>query len=192
MPIYSIHASNIKFEIFLKKGNDWPKFTLDHYYSLDSEESIDSNTKKISISIDDPKENIVLNYFNKTNKDTHILNDQIIYDQNLNITKMQVNDIFIDLKLLQNFFCFAPKIDINYITSCKRENKPLSKILYTTELYFNGTLTFNFKQPFFQWYNEKQIESLEDMNHWLKYSHLGFADKNKIHKLEKILNLLNK
>jgi hypothetical protein len=188
---YSINAKNLEFEITLKKCANWPQYTFNQPYESQVEFEND-NIKRVKVFIENPLDEIILTYTNKTSKDTIVVNNQIIADQSLSITKFWVNNVVIDLLLLKEEFKFFPKYDAQYIADSKRENKILPEVLSTVDLYYNGNLHFNIIQPFFIWYNKKQIAILEELNNLAKYSHLGFVNDDKIVKLKEIFDLLKK
>jgi len=191
MPIYSIDAKVIEFELLLIKGVNWPTFTLNHDYTSTIEYEND-NTKQIKITVHNPNTEIIFTYSNKTRNDVIINNGEIVLNQCVLIKKIWINEILIDINLLNDNFCFYPKYDIYYIAKCKRENVELEKVIHTVELFHNGELHFNYTQPFFQWYNQKHLDIFKKVNNWFKQNNLGIADTDKISKLKKMLDLLNK
>ena len=65
------------------------------------------------------------------------------------------------------------------------------KEVFTNEwsFYFNGTLCFDLTD-FFVNYNRVLTSGLEHYNHWVKESHLGHIDPEKLNELKQLLHTL--
>jgi hypothetical protein len=190
MTCYSTEVELLEFELVLSKGTNWPIFKLNCDYQLVSEHLVSADTKKMIIVLNNFTNDIIFTYLNKTPKDTYIEDNRIVFDQSIKISKLWINGILIVLNTIKESFSFFPKYSVHHLLQSKTQNKSLPTLIHTTELYFNGELQFHINQPFFQWYNKMQLDSFKDLNSWIKSSHMGLGDPNKLLKLYEIIKSL--
>ena len=116
--------------------------------------------------------------------------NKIVKDQTIEIQKIWVNGVLLELMALQQFFKFYPEYRLSDQQYAEQNGINLLICCNETKLFYNGRWEFEFDQPFFHWYNDKLIARLNSMNHWIKQSHLGFADDSQLQRLDKLLDQL--
>lgn len=192
MLAYSLHAETVEIDLKLFRGTNWPKWNFEQPYTVISTTENDHVQHiKVKLLLDPNNANITLNNFGKSIKDTVIEHNKIVRDQAIEIQKIWVNGVLLELLALQTVFEFYPKYqqsDQEYATQ-KGISLPICR--HETKLFYNGRWEFKFDQPFFHWYNFKLIAGLNNMNHWIKQSHLGLANDSELQRLDELLDQLS-
>ena len=189
---YSLHVKTMELDLRLVKGTNWPKWNFEQPYTVVSTMQNDYvQHTKIKIVLGPNDTNITLNNFGKNAKDTVIENNLIVRDQAIEIVKIWVNGVLLELLALQNQFEFYPKYKKSDWEYANQNQISLPVCRHDTTLFYNGRWQFKFEQPFFYWYNDKLVAGFNSMNHWVKQSHLGLADDSQLQRLDKLLDQLS-
>ena len=192
MSVYSLYVKTVEFDLRLVKGKDWPKWGFVQPYTVVSKvENDDVQIIKVSIHIGSNDTKITFNNFGKTIHDTVIEQDKIVKDQAIEIQKIWVNGVLLELMALQHFFKFYPNYRLSDQQYAEQNGINLPIFRNETKLFYNGRWEFEFDQPFFHWYNDKLIAKFNSMNRWVKQSHLGFADDSQLQRLDELLDQLS-
>lgn len=191
----SIDIETIKLILRLKKGRNFPIWQSSHNQKIIKEELIDEDTKLVTveIDIDHNADTLEINNIGKNSKETIVdSTGKILKDQIFEIQDILVNDIKIENWFVKNNSQFIPKYDLSTIEYAEKHNIILPAQENTLQLFNNGTWKFKFERPFFLWYNQIMIESIEDIsnNIWVKQSHLGLASKDMLDRLDSLLEKL--
>lgn len=188
-----IDANTITFDLLLTVGKTWPQWVANHPHQIVKVDQISEDQKivKVQFFIDSSSKSLSIKNCNKFAEETIVVNGEIVKDQCLIIDKAWVNDIFVELGLLTEYYNFYPEYREDNIQYAKDHNIVLDQVVQTRELYFNGTWTLTFERPFFIWYNQILLKQLNKFNKWVQASHLGIADDQQLAQLTKILEDLN-
>jgi hypothetical protein len=190
MTDYSIQANSFLIELILSKGMTYPTWAIEPAGTIiNSVEINDTRTVLIDIPIDNVT-SITLTNSGKTDQETIIEDGHIVKDQKISVNRIWVNEILLENSFVINQSQTIPNYSQSNLDYAIEHNIELDKVLFTDTLYFNGIWKFNFKQPFFKWYNQIIINELSGFNHWVTQSHLGLADDNQVEKLERLINQL--
>ena len=192
MSCYSLYAETIEIELKLLKGINWPKWGFEQPYTVVSTMEND-HVQHIKVKIDlSPNDtSITLNNFGKATKDTVIENNLIVRDQAIEIVKIWVNGVLLELLALQNQFEFYPKYKKSDWEYANQNQISLPVCRHDTTLFYNGRWQFKFEQPFFRWYNDKLMVGLSHINHWVRQLNLGIASDSQMQRLDKLMNQLS-
>lgn len=189
---YSLHVRTVELDLRLVKGTNWPKWNFEQPYTVVSTMQNDYvQHTKIKIALGPNDTSITLNNFGKNAKDTVIENNLIVRDQAIEIVKIWVNGVLLELLALQNQFEFYPKYKKSDWEYANQNQISLPVCRHDTTLFYNGRWQFKFEQPFFYWYNDKLVTGFNSMNHWVKQSHLGLANDSQLQRLDKLLDQLS-
>lgn len=185
---YSINAETCQIEIILTKGNHWPQWNLKNNFEILHEVELEfQKTLTVSINNFDSCTGILLERFGKNDNETIIENGTIIRDQTLAINRMWINDVLLETPILQKNAQFYPEYSESNIKYADEHNIELELVKQDLTLFYNGRWVFNFKQPFFIWYNQILLDEFNNFNHWVRQTHLGIASDQKKMDLEELL-----
>lgn len=192
MSAYSLHAETVEIELKLLRGTDWPKWNFDQPYTVISTTENDHvRYTKVKVILGTTQTNITLNNFGKSVKDTVIEHNEIVRDQAIEIQKIWVNGVLLELLALQTVFEFYPKYQQSDWEYANQNGISLPICRNETKLFYNGCWRFEFEQPFFHWYNHKLMSEFDNVNHWAKRSNLGIASDSQLQRLHRILDQLS-
>lgn len=183
---YSIEAKKFQFEFILHKGVNWPKLFL-NCKSTSETLIINESTKKVNYFVDSEPDKLVFTYLNKTSADTSQTFDQCVILQNL-----YINNIKIDLNIIKEGIVLYPKFSKEYVIQCNNQNIDLPTKVFTNEFYFNGQIVLEYKKPFFEWYHQLQLQSINEANFYVKNNIFGIVDEMNLNRLKNIFISLNK
>jgi len=189
---YSLHAKTVELDLRLVKGTNWPKWDFEQPYTVVSTMQNDHvQHTKVKIALGPNDTSITLNNFGKDANDTVIEHNLIVRDQVIEIVKIWVNGVLLELLALQDVFEFYPNYEKSHREYAIQNQISLPVCRHDTALFYNGRWSFKFEQPFFHWYNNKLVVGFNSMNHWVKQSHLGLADDSQLQRLDKLLDQLS-
>lgn len=189
MITYDIHATNFTFELILEKCVNWPIWQFEQpYQTVEITEHDNNRCAVVNIPVSDQCHSIILTRSGKFDMDTVFENGLIIKDQKLIINKIWVNGVLLEKQSIDNQTQIFPEYDQCNRDYAMQHDINLPELLFGFILYYNGIWKLNFEQPFFQWYNQLILNKLRSTNHWVRESHLGFADDQHITKLKKLIN----
>lgn len=191
----SIDVKTVTLSLLLTRGCEFPTWEIPQTYKLIDECILDDANKVITIrfNIDSDQDSIVLHNIGKLANDTVIdAHGKILSDQILEINGAWVNDIYIEGWVINDYSTFTPVYSQNAITYAHKTGTTLPTVEHTRKLYANGTWQLSFTRPFFYWYNQILMESINKSisSNWVKQSHLGLADQQVLDKLDQILTSL--
>ena len=193
MLAYTLSAKTVDIDLKLFKGTDWPKWNFEQPYTVVSAVENDHiQNIKVNIRLDDTDTKITLNNFGKSINDTVIENNKIVRDQSIEIQKIWVNGVLLELLTLQDSFEFYPKYQQSDWAYAHEKGTHLPTCRNETKLHYNGSWHFEFEQPFFYWYNDQLMAGLSNSNHWVKQSNLGMASESQLQRLDNLLAQLSK
>jgi len=183
-----INASTIRLELLLSAGTNSPKWDSKNKFSVVETKNISEiHTIQIVDFLVEDEDCIEFRNYGKTENDTVIVDGQIIKDQCIEITKIWVNNIQIEKHFVEKSSKFCPMYQRSNIEYAVKHNIELPTITHEIKFYYNGIWQFNFTQPFFKWYNHLVLKDLDNLNHWVKQTHLGLGNPDLLFKLENIL-----
>jgi|APGre2960657373_1045057.scaffolds.fasta_scaffold28267_2 hypothetical protein len=192
MLAYSLYAETVEIELKLFRGTDWPKWSFEQpYIVISTTENDHIQNIKVRLQLGSTDTNITLNNFGKSVNDTVIEHNEIVRDQAIEIQKIWVNGMLLELLALQTVFEFYPDYQQSDWEYANQNGISLPICRNETKIFYNGCWRFKFDQPFFHWYNNKLVAGLDSMNHWVKQSHLGLADDSQLQRLDKLLDQLS-
>jgi hypothetical protein len=148
-------------------GSSWPELSLD--MNLPDLTVITTPTtdyiKKVTYKFSTVDNSIVFKKTNKKDADTIVENNVIVRDQFVEITNLRIDNILVNKQLLTPYITFLPQYSQGYLDYCNQNNTVPAVELADTAFYFNGIITFKFKNPFWPWYaNLRQQEILKNFN----------------------------
>jgi hypothetical protein len=193
MSAYSLYAETIEIDLKLFKGTDWPQWNFEQPYTVVStvENDLVQNVK-VNVNLESTSTSIVLNNFGKSINDTVIEQDKIVRDQAIEIQKIWVNGVLLELMALQDWFEFYPQYQQSDQEYADQNGISLPRCRNETKLFYNGRWQFKFDQPFFYWYNDKLMAGFSNINHWAKQSNLGLANDSQLQRLDNLLDQLSR
>lgn len=192
MSAYSLCAETVEIELKLFRGTDWPKWSFEKPYTVVSAtENEHVQNIKVKLTLGPNDTNITLNNFGKSVKDTVIEHNKIVRDQAIDIQKIWVNGVLLELLALQTVFEFYPEYQQSDQEYAEQNGISLPICRNETKLFYNGCWQFKFDQPFFHWYNQKLMSEFSNINHWAKQSNLGIASDSQLQRLHMLLDRLS-
>ena len=126
----------------------------------------------------------------KDQNDTVVEHSNIIADARVDIEDIWVDNILIEKWAMSPMCSFCPEYTEQHRSYASQHNLTLKEV-FTNEwsFYFNGRLEFDLSN-FFIKYNQVLTSGLEHYNHWVKESHLGHINPDKLHELKQLLQTL--
>ena len=190
---YSLNLVNLKLELILKRGLDWPTWAINLPIISQTETVIDEDTKTllVEISVDPATQQIVFSNIGKLGFQTVVVDGKIIKDQYIGIKKIWANDVFLEQESIKSVCSFYPKYQEHDYVYAKENQVELPDIKSTLDFFYNGDWILQFEQPFFIWYNKLIMNNFDSVNHWYKQTHLGIGDNQQIHKLKQLIKELS-
>lgn len=177
---YSIEAKKFQFEFMLYKGVNWPKLFLNCKNTSETQ-ILNESTKIVNYFVEDEPEKIVFTYLNKTSNDTSQTFDQCVILQNL-----YINGVKINLNIIKEGIVLYPKF------GKASQNNNLPSRICSNEFYFNGQIVLEYKKPFFEWYHQLQLQSINEANFYVKNNIFGIVDEMHLSRLKNIFKSLSK
>jgi hypothetical protein len=150
MSAYALHAETVEIELKLLRGTDWPKWNFEQPYTVVSTTENDHvRYTKVKVILGPNQTNITLNNFGKSIKDTVIEHNEIVRDQAIEIQKIWVNGVLLELLALQTVFEFYPSIN-NLIGNMQVKTESACPHAATKQNYFTMAAgNLNSSSPFF-------------------------------------------
>jgi hypothetical protein len=188
----SLHAQTAEILLKLSKGLNWPVWNFSQPWTVLSMVEADNQQHiTITMPLTPDQTSIRLYRTGKTSADTVIENNIIVRDQAIEIEKIWINGVLLELPTLQQCFEFYPEYQQSDQDYARQHSIELPICRYETRLFYNGCWQFEFDQPFFPWYNRRLMQGLKDVNHWAKAANLGIATDSQRRRLDRLLEQLS-
>lgn len=155
----------VEFEFYC--GNSWAKLMLASpaTHLQVSTNHVTDYFKTETYTFDTNDATIVFKKTNKNTNDTIVENNVIVRDQYVKIKSIRIDNILIDQQLVQSCISYVPLYSQGYIDYCNEHCIVPQQELHCTAFYFDGTISFNFKIPFWPWYADlRRHEILKNFN----------------------------
>jgi hypothetical protein len=154
------------------------------------EVAVAGNTRYEDIVVNLDSTSLIYNIRGKQQNDTVVENGEIVADARVDIEDIWVDNILIEKWAMSPMCKFYPQYSQDH-RNYAQQNNLLLKDVFTNEwsFYFNGNLQFDLDN-FFLAYNQILTSGLEHYNHWVKESHLGHVNPDKLQELEQLLKTL--
>ena len=156
---------NFQFDFYY--GNSWPEIELAsaHTNLKVSENQLSEYKKTVTYQFKSTSTTITFKNKNKKDSDTVIEDGKIVRDQYASLTTMLVDDILLDPTLIQNYVIQTPEYSKGYLDYCQANQIVVNSQTNEYSLYFNGTISFTFENPFWNWYaNIRKQQILNNFN----------------------------
>lgn len=186
---YSIDLEKIEFKFFVKETTN--RLEISSVSGQHSSQDIDGKMRYEIISILHYNTNFYLDFSGKQDNDTLIEAGKIADDCKIELENLWINDILIEKWALQDMCFFEPCYSESARQYAEQSGINLPSRLFNQWTFWaNGRLFFGLDN-FFQRYNQKLIESLNQFNSWVSASHLGMIEDHKKQECKILIDQIN-